>query len=99
MNFVLIESTDSSSDCEKRDQRVPCKWGSKCRDIGDKRHCEKYSHSLKQQHSAHQIPCKWGLQCRTMNDRHHTAKYSHPKAQEEKEDESSSESETSAHQF
>jgi uncharacterized protein (TIGR02452 family) len=31
-------------------QRIACRWGSQCRDIGDKRHCERYSHDV----AAHQ---------------------------------------------
>ncbi|CAF1334672.1 unnamed protein product [Adineta ricciae] len=78
--FVTKEASvshESSDSCDDEDL-IPCKWGTKCRDIGDERHCSKYSHPAVHKHADHQIPCKWGSNCRDMNDVQHCKKYSHP---------------------
>ncbi|CAF0948320.1 unnamed protein product, partial [Adineta ricciae] len=67
-----------SSDSCDNENPIPCRWGTKCRDIGDERHCSKYSHPAVHKHADHQIPCKWGSNCRDMNDVQHCNKYSHP---------------------
>ncbi|CAF1360520.1 unnamed protein product, partial [Rotaria sp. Silwood1] len=59
-------------------QKIPCKWGSKCRDILDSKHCSKYSHSnIVQQQNDNRIVCKWGNQCHDQSSAHRL-KYSHP---------------------
>ena len=68
---------ESSGSCDDEDL-IRCKWGTKCRDIRDKRHCSKYSHPSVHKHADHQIPCKWGSECRKVDDVQHRKMYSHP---------------------
>ncbi|CAF3831627.1 unnamed protein product [Rotaria sp. Silwood1] len=58
---------------------VPCKWGSRCRDAADAKHCEKYSHPPDTEKNDNRIPCKWGIQCYDHKSDHRT-KYSHSSA-------------------
>ncbi|CAF1327794.1 unnamed protein product [Rotaria sordida] len=61
-----------------RNQRIPCKWGSNCRDISNSKHCDQYSHpDIVQQQNDSRIRCKWGIQCHDQTSTHRM-KYSHP---------------------
>ncbi|CAF0743165.1 unnamed protein product [Adineta steineri] len=75
----VFESKDKKGSSHiSSDQRIPCKWGSQCRDIDNKQHCTTYTHhSTKNPKNDDRIPCKWGSQCRTIGDADHRAKYSH----------------------
>ncbi|CAF3858763.1 unnamed protein product, partial [Rotaria sp. Silwood1] len=58
-------------------QKIPCKWGLKCRDILDSNHCTKYSHqNIVQLQNENRIVCKWGNQCHDQSSAHRL-KYSH----------------------
>ncbi|CAF4245688.1 unnamed protein product [Rotaria sp. Silwood2] len=78
----LQASSDSEQSLQRQDhnlnERKPCKWGLKCRDILDSQHCNQYSHSdiVPQQNDA-RIRCKWGVQCHDQTSTHRM-KYAHP---------------------
>ncbi|CAF4339226.1 unnamed protein product, partial [Rotaria sordida] len=54
-----------------RNQRIPCKWGSNCRNISNSKHCDQYSHpDIVQQQNDSRIRCKWGIQCHDQTSTH-----------------------------
>ncbi|CAF2136304.1 unnamed protein product [Rotaria magnacalcarata] len=65
-----------------RDQRTPCRYGSKCWGIGDHLHCKEYSHPSiddkndSEEEKDHQSPCRYGSKCYDTSDRHR-AEFSH----------------------
>ncbi|CAF4873212.1 unnamed protein product, partial [Rotaria sp. Silwood1] len=48
----------------KEDKRTPCKWGNKCRKMGDSQHCAQYSHQANDQPA--KPPCKYGAGCHNL---------------------------------
>ncbi|CAF3729079.1 unnamed protein product [Rotaria sp. Silwood1] len=65
----------------KEDKRTPCKWGNKCRKMGDSQHCAQYSHQANDQPA--KPPCKYGAGCHNLKS-DHRAEYSHPSDGERK---------------
>ncbi|CAF0937598.1 unnamed protein product [Rotaria sordida] len=72
---------------ENRDEQIPCRYGSKCRDQNNSGHCSRYSHpselglksSFNQDRS--RIPCSFGSACYNTSDADHCSKYSHSSVQ------------------
>ncbi|UJR12851.1 hypothetical protein I4U23_017025 [Adineta vaga] len=85
-NTTIISSLSDESNESSSDDRIPCKWGVKCRDIRDSRHCQSYSHPAIEKLVDHRIPCKWGVYCRDIRDSRHCQRYSHPQTLQSDED-------------
>ena len=80
---TLFSTTDR--DRASPSAQTPCKWGSRCRNIGNDQHCREYSHPitdrLKSSDSRagerHRYPCRYGARCYD-HGAQHRAQYSHP---------------------
>ncbi|CAF3121371.1 unnamed protein product [Rotaria sp. Silwood2] len=73
------------SDYQGDDDRIECKHGTKCWDIDDPHHTQKYSHPRskhrersQRQERDQRIPCRHGIKCWDIRDTRHCSKYSHP---------------------
>ncbi|CAM4742999.1 unnamed protein product [Rotaria magnacalcarata] len=82
---VVREKSSSRDRHDHNPKKAHCKWGSKCWDIGNRRHCKEFSHSAVDSEEDvphekdHRTPCIYGVHCRKMDNEHHRAKYSHVK--------------------
>ncbi|CAF3383056.1 unnamed protein product [Rotaria socialis] len=67
-----------------------CQWGSKCWNIGDRKHCEQFAHStpghsednIRQASQQHKNPCRYGAKCYSTSS-NHRAEYSHPPSEKD----------------
>ncbi|CAF2098037.1 unnamed protein product [Rotaria magnacalcarata] len=82
---VVREKSSLRDRHDHNPKKAHCKWGSKCWDIGNRRHCKEFSHSAVDSEEDvphekdHRTPCIYGVHCRKMDNEHHRAKYSHVK--------------------
>ncbi|CAF1169746.1 unnamed protein product [Rotaria magnacalcarata] len=84
-NKLTEQQSDSSKNDDYKLQEPPphpdyltaCRYGSDCRNIGDAKHREKYSHPSPPRVDKH-APCRYGSDCRNIGDAKHREKYSHP---------------------
>ena len=78
---TLSATTDRASPLA----RTPCKWGSKCRDIGNNQHRREYSHPTTDQPKSNDLgedtsrrrPCAYGAGCFDLGSQHRV-QFSHP---------------------
>ncbi|CAF5190130.1 unnamed protein product, partial [Rotaria magnacalcarata] len=60
---------------ENRNEKLPCRYGLKCRDRNIAHHCSRYSHPSNQDKG--RKPCPFGSTCYNTTDAKHISEFSH----------------------